>query len=162
MLGNLGFSTPVDLTTGLADDTNTEQNFQGGGSMIRYRGLQPIEPQNQTISAVLVLNQFPIGQKRLEAHVRKIERERKLGPGEFDLEEYMRLIDDSRGTDRDCSLTELRGIVHENPYARIQFPPELFKGPYDERYGAQEGRIRQLYAGSGIKNLAADLANIEM
>ena len=155
MLGNLGFRFPVDSKTGVADDTRMEQTFMGGGSMIRYQGRQPVEPQNQTVSAVLVLDLLPVGRRKFEAYVKQIERERK-GDGALEIEEYLKLIESCRGTDRDVSLMQLRAVVQENPYARVQLPSELFRGLYDERYGASEGRIQRLYAGAGIKPLASD------
>ena len=46
-----------------------------------------------------------------------------------------------------------RVVVHENPYARIPLPPELFSGLYDERYGNSKGQIRCLRRGDEIVKL---------
>lgn len=36
MLGNLGFSMPVNTETGIADESQTVRKFIGGGKMYRY------------------------------------------------------------------------------------------------------------------------------
>ena len=53
MLGNLGFSMPVNTETGIADESQTQRKFGGGGKMYRYLDGQAIAPQNRTISAIL-------------------------------------------------------------------------------------------------------------
>jgi hypothetical protein len=150
MLGNLGFRVPVNTRTGVGDEEHIEQTFMCGGKMLRYRGLQPTGVQNQTISAMLTLDLLPVGRIRFDRYVEELEKQRG---SELDLENYSGLIDESRGTERDTLLTQLRGVLHENPEARIHFPFDLFRGPYDERYGARDGRIQRLYAGPGLERL---------
>jgi len=156
MLGNIGFRIPLNVDTCVGDAAITENVFTTGGKMLRYRGLQPIGPQNQTISAILVLDLLPVGRIRFDAYIEQLERGRQEEVG---VEEYTQLIEDLRGTDRDTTLIQLRGVLHENPYARqgFGFPRELFKGPYDERYGSKDGLVQRLYAGNSIRNLAPDL-----
>lgn len=158
MLGNLGFRIALNAGSGTADETKAEQVFTGGGSMYRYQGLQPIELQNRTISAILVLELLRVGLRRFAAFVAQIEKQRGKEEGGLDVQEYLGLIEACRGTDRDPALTQLRGVVHENPHARIHFPSELFRGPYDERYGAKDGRIQRLYIGTGADALPSDRA----
>ena len=51
----------------------------------------------------------------------------------------------------EVSSKPVRCVVHENPYARMPLPQDLFIGPYDERYGAdREGQIVRLYAGDAV------------
>ena len=156
MLGNIGFRIPVNVETGIADEEAAQQVFMMGGKMLRYKGLQPVSPQNQTISAILALDLLPIGRIKFDAYIEDLECERKE---EIEFAERKQLIDDLRGTDRDRTLIQLRGVVHENPHARpgLQFPSELFRGPYDERYGLKEGRIQRIYAGKGIQGLSPEL-----
>lgn len=156
MLGNIGFRIPMNFETGIADETATENIFMGGGKMLQYRGLQPVRPQNQTISAILALDLLPVGRIRFDAYIEQLEHERKAEVG---VEEYTRLIENLRGTDRDTTLIQIRGVVHENPHARqgLGLPSELFKGPYDERYGLKEGQIQRLYAGAGIQGLKPEI-----
>jgi hypothetical protein len=66
------------------------------------------------------------------------------------------MIEAARGTERDISLRQLRVVVHENPYARKPFPEDIFRGVYDERYGAHEGKILRKYAGAEIERLEAE------
>jgi len=55
MLGNVGFSFPVDTRTGQGDVSKMEQVTLGGGKMHRHQGETPVAPQNRTISAVIVV-----------------------------------------------------------------------------------------------------------
>lgn len=151
MLGNLGWSVPIDVP-GLPEpeDRETRTIFMAGGKMHRERHGAPIAPQNQTISAIIVLQQFPIGERRFRAEIRS--RERDAGRS-LEIEELCREMERAEGTERAHSLRQLRVVVHENPYARIELPPELFRGPFDERYGGRDGRIQLVYQGDEIGKL---------
>ena len=154
MLGNIGFSIPFTAETGTGDIAAGQNIFTTGGKMLRYKGLQPIGPQNQTISAILVLDLLQVGRIRFDAHIEQLETQRGEEVG---VEEYTALIENLRGTDRDTTLIQLRGVVHENPVAKQKFPLELFRGPYDERYGLKDNLIQRVYAGSGITSLRPGL-----
>lgn len=147
MLGNLGFSMPVNTETGMADESQTQRLFGGGGKMYRYLDGQAIAPQNRTISAIIVLRRYMVGTKRFEIAMKRKENElgRKL-----ELLEFWDEIERARGTALDLSLSQLRVIVLENPFARIQLPRELFRGPYDERYAGVEGRIVRVFCGNQL------------
>ena len=101
------------------------------------------------ISAVAVVERYPIGEKRFRLFLNEREQElrRELG-----VEEYRRAVEESAGTERDLSLNRVRVRVHENPYAKVPLDRRLFRGPFDERYGAIEGPSPwgQLYAGQGV------------
>ncbi len=158
MLGNLGFGIPMNPETGMAQEESTQQVFMGGGTMVRYQGEQPLEPQNRTISAIIVLDLLPVGDRRFKSYILHLERELRR---EVDWEEHLQLANECRGTDRDVTLTQLRAVVHENPDARIQLPQELFSGPWDERYGRdQDRRIRRLYVGPEISKLEGKTVRI--
>jgi hypothetical protein len=156
MLGNIGFRIPMNFETGIADEAATENIFMGGGKMLQYKGLQPVRPQNQTIAAILTLDLLPVGRIRFDAYIEQIERERGKEVG---VEEYTQLIEKLRGTERDTTLIQIRGVVHENPHARdgFEFPENLFRGPYDERFGWNDGRIGQIYAGDGVLSLKPEI-----
>lgn len=156
MFGNLGIQFPVNTETGAGDMSKTKQVFHGGGKMFRYKNGDPIAAQNTTISAILVLRQYMVGNKRFEIAIKRKEKElgRKL-----ELPEFMDEIESAKGTGMDFSLSQLRVICHENPVARIQLPRELFRGPYDERYGDSEGRIVRLFCGSHIAALEKEAAD---
>src|SRR5208282_1939037 len=85
MLGNLGFSMPVNTETGAADESQTQRAFMGGGKMYRYLDRQPIATQKRTISAILVLRQYMVGANRFEIAMKRKEKQlgRKLDLLEF-------------------------------------------------------------------------------
>lgn len=151
MLGNLGFRFYVEKD-GIRDGRPTEQVLTTGGKMVKYQEGVPVRPQNQTISAILALSFLPVGRIRFDAYIDELEEQREQQVG---VEEYTTLIEELRGTERDTSLLQLRAVLHENPYARegLEFPKELCRGPYDERYGAKDGTIQRLYAGKGLLGL---------
>jgi hypothetical protein len=151
MLGNLGFRFYVDKE-GLKENRPIEEIPTTGGKMVKYQDGVPVQPQNQTISAILALSFLPVGRIRFDAHIDELEAQRKQQVG---VEEYTALIEELRGTERDTGLLQLRAVLHENPYAKegLEFPKELCRGPYDERYGVKDGKIQCLYAGKGIQNL---------
>jgi hypothetical protein len=159
MLGNLGFSTPVNTGTGIADESQTQRIFGTGGKMYRYLDGQAIAPQNRTISAIVVLRRYMVGSKRFEIAMRRKENElgRKL-----ELLEFWDETERARGTALDLSLTQLRVIVLENPFARIQLPRELFRGPYDERYAGCEGRIVRVFCGDQLAALEEEAREAEL
>jgi hypothetical protein len=156
MLGNMAVRMPFDPARGLLFDQSEDGFFGGGGKMIRYGKGEParaLEPQNRTISAVLVLQQMGVGKRRFDLSVKHMQQ--KLGR-ELTFEEHFEAMNNSRGTERDVSLTQLRVVVCENPYARIPLPREALRGPYDERYGPDErtnNRIVRLYVGKQMKQL---------
>ncbi len=149
MLGDIGFSFPVNTSAGQGDISKAERVHLGGGKMHKHAGDTPIAPENRTISAVIVVERYRIGEKRfrLFVHEREQELRRELG-----VEEYLELAEQSAGTERDLSLNRIRLRVHENPYARVPLDRRLFKGPFDERCGEVEdtGRWGRVYVGRGV------------
>jgi hypothetical protein len=143
MLGNLSFRFPVSRATGAAVGP-LEPAFGPGGSMIRHKNGQPLEPQKTRMSAVIVLERLPIGQKRYEVEVKR--REMELAR-QLSIEEYLGFERSQRGTESDFSVTQLRVVVCENPYAAHLLPEALFRGPYDERYGQTGESVGRKYAG---------------
>jgi hypothetical protein len=150
MFGNLGFSFPVDHRTGQGDNSKTTTVFGTGGRMHRYHGTKPVKPVNRTISAIVALRRIQLGQRRILASLAKEEVE--LGR-KFTFEEtWMRTRELSHG-EMHLDLKPIRVCVCENPYATFQFPSELFRGPYDERYGADDGHLRRIFVGDGLTTL---------
>jgi hypothetical protein len=90
------------------------------------------------------------------------EQESKRGQ-KLTFEESIKALESLHGTDKDVSRTELRVIVHENRYARMKWPKDLFIGPWDQHYGIIEGGyIRRTYAGQSIlkwEELTGDVAD---
>ena len=151
MLGNLGFSVPIHVPERPApEDDAINSIFMSGGKMHKEHQGVAVAPQNQTISAILVLGRVPVGNRLFHADLR--EREVRQGR-EFALEERLRELEASQGTARDARRQPLRVVVYENPYARVLLPAELFRGPHDERYGGRDGRIQRLFQGDEIARL---------
>ena len=63
---------------------------------------------------------------------------------------------DAKGTVSGFSISQPRVTVHENPFARIQLPRELFVGRYDERYAVDEGCIGRVFCGSQLAELECE------
>ncbi|MGH9432231.1 MAG: hypothetical protein ACRD3T_11890 [Terriglobia bacterium] len=153
MLGDLVFHVPLGWGPGTSDADQITRGFGGRGKMHRPDAQgRPLAPQNTTISAVLVLEQFRVGQRRFELEV---QRKRKELGRSLLLEESLALLEQSRGTERDLSLVQTRVIVHENRYAQKPLRRDLFYGNYNERYGEKDGRIQRIFAGEQIRALEA-------
>lgn len=153
MLGNFGFSFPVDTNTGAGDPNEMTPGFHGGGKMLRYRDQQAIAPQNTTVSAIIVLQHVGLGQRRLSAYIDRVKRDLE---SKISVEQVWQIVQDASGTERDPSLRQLRVIVYENPVAQKPLSREMFCGEYDERYGAEDGKLLRVYAGKGILELEAE------
>jgi len=160
MLGNLGFGTPVNTETGMADESQTKTKYMSGGKMYRYLlDHQLIAPQNRTISAILVLQRYMVGTKRFELAVTR--KEKQLGR-KIEVSEFLKEIQGAKGTACDLSLSRLRAVVHENPFSRIHLPPELFCSPYDERYAGSDARIVRVFCGNRLSALEKEAREPEM
>lgn len=145
MLGNLGWSVPIDLPGRSAPEgAEIRSIFMGGGKMHRERSGVPKNPQNQTISGIIVLGRVSAGERLFHADIRALEQGERR---HIDLEERLQKLERARGTLCDFRHRPLRVVVHENPYARITVPGNLFQGQWDERYGPRDGCIRQLFQG---------------
>jgi hypothetical protein len=44
----------------------------------------------------------------------------------------------------------VRVVVYENPFARIPFSKDLFRGTFDERWGVDGDFMRRVYVGSEV------------
>lgn len=153
MLGKLAWQVPIHMPgrPSPPDDAGLTTIFTSGGKMHRERQGVPYAAQNQTISAIIVLGRIPAGERRFQSHLAEVRA--RVGDS-FALETHLLPeLEGARGTLRDPRLRHLRVVVHENPYARIPFPGGLFCGPWDERYGALDGQIRQLHVGEEISKL---------
>jgi hypothetical protein len=157
MLGNLSFRFPVRLAPGPPIETPLEPVFGPGGEMIREKNGKPFEPQKTRISAIIVLERLAIGKRRYEVEVKRKEME--MGR-DMTIEEYLGFERNQRGTEGDFSLAQPRTVVCENPYAARPLPKELFRGPYDERYGQIDESVGRKYAGEQIAKLEAEQASV--
>ena len=154
MLGNEAIRMPFDPQQGALSQMAETGFFGGGGKMVRYHNQKPIEPQNQTISAIVVLEKFDVGARRFKIELTR--KEARLGR-RLTWEEHYHLSQQMRGTECDVSLTQLRLVVCENPYALNPLRRDIFLGPYDERHGPNEtpSQIVRLFVGEQLLRLEA-------
>jgi hypothetical protein len=156
MLGDIGFEIPFDQSTQALEAARSAQVFGKDGRMIQYsKGGIPDRPVNTRINSVIVIEQYPLGQKRFGKYYDALRAERAENAGSLDaaLECYGE-VRAARGTERDVSLRVVRAVVVENPYAPIPLRRDLFVGPCDERFGADpDGRITRLFAGPTVADL---------
>ena len=145
MLSDLGFPSLAPKAQPVAP-SRTQGGTQGEEPPIKH----PV-PENAIISAVIVVERYAIGEKRFRLFV--YDWEQKLGR-DLGVEEYRQAVEQSAGTDRDFSLNRVRVRVHENPFANVPLDRRLFRGPFDERYGAAEdvNQWGQVYIGAGISD----------
>jgi excisionase family DNA binding protein len=143
MLGSVGFSIPINLETG--EETGPVKNiFMDGGKLIHPHIKKP---QNTTISAVIALERFTVGQTELQIAVERKERAEQRS---LSLEEHLAMLD----ADREAyGRRVLRTIVYENPHARKALPRDIFTAPFDERWGQDGDLIKQIFIGSELKRL---------
>jgi hypothetical protein len=163
MLGTPADYVPFNAATGVFDLASAQPVLNPTrAKMVRSKDGRPIAPQNTTIAAIAVLEQMEIGRRRFEIEVERLKRGRG---GTLGIEEFRRLVQNVRGTERDDSLRQLRVVLCENPFRRIPaFPREIFSGPYDEIYGPDEtsrDHITRLFAGEQIKQLESQEGQAE-
>lgn len=121
--------------------------FLAGGKMIDYRRNQP---WNTTVSSVIVVGTYPLRMNQIRIAVK--ESQRALGRRttiEEDLEFYEAIPESP-------DLRRVRVTVDENPYARIPLAQDLFRGPFDQRWGAEGEFIKRLYVGPEVARLEKD------
>ncbi len=124
MYGDLGLSIPFDMEKGSAIEDASKQTFLNRGKMFR---LESSQPQNTTISALITLRNLQVGRIRRE------------------------VLDDLTGGE-ESNIDEMQPsvIVWENAFARVPFPRNLFTGPYDERWGLNDGFVTRVFVGNSI------------
>ena len=150
MLGNFGFSFPVDINSGAGDPDEMTPGFHAGGKMLRHQGEHVVAAQNTKISALIVLQHLGLGMRRLSAYIDRIKLK---SDSKISVEQVWKITHEAIGTERDPSLRQLRVIVYENPVAQKPLSREMFRGEYDERYGPEDGKLLRIYAGKGILDL---------
>jgi hypothetical protein len=151
MLGALGIRMPFDTSRGEMRADQAIQGFWGGGGKMRkYAGSEPVAAQNQTISAVVVLERMRLGQRRFLAETRARENNTKQ---ELSLTETLEAVEKARGTESDVGLLQTRVVVCENPDAKKPLDRDLFVGRFDERYGGDGGAVVRVFCGEEIRLL---------
>ena len=146
MLGKLTSVTPFDPKRGALIEKHYTIFSEAGGEMRWDSG----EPHKSNVSAIVVLEHLKVGQIRFRATYSRSEG--KLGTVERAVKMW-EAETRARGTKRDASLSELRVVVYENPYASKRLPKGVFCRPYDERYGPWRGRIMRTFVGRELRKL---------
>jgi excisionase family DNA binding protein len=152
MLGNLGFRVPINFSPH-ESVSPVPSEFMAGGKMI-HPHLKT--PQNTTISAIIALERFPVGQKefRIQVAQKELEEQRSLPVQEFmELLELNRVAHERR---------VLRATVYDNPYANRPLPSDIFIGPFDERWGPFGESIALTFIGPQLETLKAREHTLEL
>ena len=147
MLGNLGIAADFDTEEGETVPGSERNVLTSGGKMIDAKGKRR---QNTTISAITVVEEFLDNievEKAMRNEVRKHGRE-------FDGPELI-AVRMKLHESHDVGNVP-RVVVVENPFPRIPFPEDLFKGLFDERWRlieGQNGRIvrARVFGGNKLK-----------
>src|SRR5262249_62152599 len=98
------------------------------------------------------LHHLSVGERWLQ---RKCDRrERELGRP-LELQEFVEFSESLRLEGLDPSLSVLRVIVYENPYARVPLRRGIFDGRFDECFGPMGDRIGRVSVGEELRALEA-------
>lgn len=121
----------------------------------RFFGPAALTPTaNRTISAIVILAPYRLDQVWLEVWRRLSEKKRRgevLRPSDqFDLAQQ---VSDEFVGSRYLYQGTIRVTVLENPYGRIAFPPDLFTGPFDQRWRLESDRFRVCFMGAELTRL---------
>jgi excisionase family DNA binding protein len=145
MLGSVGFVVPFNETTGDWSGTQVIDNvFMDGGKMFHPHIKTP---QNTTVSAIIALERFNVGQHELQLAVERKERAEQRS---LPLEEHLAMLEANR---EGYGRRVLRTIVYENPHAKRPLPSDVFTGPFDERWGQEGEVIKQTFIGQELQEL---------
>jgi hypothetical protein len=150
MLGNLGLEMDYDPEKGEVDTDSARNVFDKKGKMINYKRLQP---QNKTISTVVVLENFRDDSEIQKATREKVNKQSKP----LTQEKWHLIIEDIVRIHH--SVYVPRVVIVENPFATIVFPENLFVGPFDERWKIQNDKIERVFAGDAIKEIESLKSN---
>jgi len=142
MYGDSGFTFPVNISTGVGDDSKLRSAFLGRGKMIRPHWSKP---QNTTIAGLITLT-------TLKPHYEKF-KESLRSADDRDVESCLQELD-STIPNFDLEFSVPRVIVWHNGFARMPLPTELFCGAYDTQFGVvkdEEGTFqRATFRGSQL------------
>jgi len=157
MYGDTGFTLPINTTTGTACGDLTPA-FLGRGKMFRYGDGD--NARNKTMSALITLRHVGVGSRRID----KIWEERKKVDQNYGKADPFAAFSEvcaaaaERYPNFDAEERQLGVIVWENAVARIPLSRELFTGPYDERWGYEDGRQSIVFRGEKLAGLSEDNA----
>jgi len=126
-------------------------------SSYHYSGRAELRPDcNTTYSAIAILAPYQLNHLWLEAW-RRLDARRRQGE-EIKTSDHFELLHQLSPEGRTSYSYQgtIRTILLENPYARIAFPPDLFAGPFDQRWRMESGWFRLAFIGSELERLKND------
>jgi hypothetical protein len=117
---------------------------------------------NRTFSALLLLGYHSIDPLHLE--VAKLLYTRQQSGISIQFEDQFNLLNElAPNHDRTKPPARTpRVIVIENPYARLPFQDDLFRGPFDQRWGWRDGWCGPVWIGSELEAMAKDGVPFDM
>lgn len=157
MRGNVGFSVPFDIQTGVGDTSRTELTFLDRGRMVHHTPSGTVRLQNTTISGIAVLEFINICARRIRVEFRK----RQLDAGrQFTIDESVAVLEVLESQYQTVQ-TDHRVILHDNldgPVVAV--PAEFPSGPYDERFGSDGTHLIRSYVGSELAAIEKDESSV--
>ena len=126
-------------------------------SSYHYSGRAELRPDcNTTFSAIAILAPYQLNHLWLEAW-RILDAKRQKGE-EISTFEHFDLLQklSPEGHASYSYQGTIRTVVLENPYARIAIPPDLFTGPFDQRWHMQSGWFKLAFIGAELERLKSD------
>src|SRR5579859_7908285 len=123
-------------------------------STYRFSGRAELRADcNTTFSAIVILSPYRLNHLWLEVW-RKLAAKANVGEeikasDQFDLLQQL----SPEGTTSYSHDGTIRAVVLENPYAKIAFPPDLFTGPFDQRWHMESGLFKLSFIGSELQQM---------
>jgi hypothetical protein len=143
MLGNLGITMDFNPVKGKVV-AGTERNvFLDGGKMINDKSVQP---QNTTISSIVVLQEFLDNIEVGKAMQEEMKRQGREFTGPELVEVRMKIYESHH------VRTVPRLVIMVNPFARMAFPNDLFNGSFDEQWiwRKDDSKITKVFVGDSL------------
>jgi len=111
---------------------------------------------NRTVSALIILREYALSDRTLAIWRQLVARQEAgeaIRPGES-----MRILGDQQETlPRTFQYRgTVRVVVLENPHARIKFPIQLFRGPFDQRWAQVGDWYGPTWVGETLSDLHRD------
>ncbi len=127
------------------------------GPSCMFSGPAELRPDaNATISAIVILTKYQLNHLWVEAD-RQLDARKQQGEKISCVDWFALLQQLSRERPVMYSYEgTIRTITIENPYARIPFPPDVFNGPFDQRWRGDSGRFALAFMGSELERLRKD------
>jgi hypothetical protein len=126
------------------DDVPKRFRFSGSSTLSHDR--------NTTISAVIILQHWHLNELWVSVQRELLDRQargEKILPGA----DFQLMVDRQDESIKITHPDTIRCVVLENPHARIPCPENLFRGPFDQRWGNIGSDYTLLWIGSGLEAL---------